>query len=40
MVKVAQTLQTYADGVLRSVWSGFSTWFMEGLNSLIKATKA
>ena len=40
MVKVAQTLQAHAEGVLRWFRSGLSNGFLEGLNSLIKAAKA
>jgi transposase len=40
MVKVAQTLQAHAEGVLRWFRSGLSNGFLEGLNSLVKAAKA
>jgi transposase len=40
MAKVAKTLQTHTEGVLRWFRSGLSNGFLEGLNSLVKAAKA
>jgi transposase len=40
MAKVAKTLQSHTEGVLRWFRSGLSNGFLEGLNSLVKAAKA
>jgi len=40
MVKIGQTIQAHAEGVLRWFRSGLSNGFLEGLNSLVKAAKA
>lgn len=40
MVKVANTIEAHAEGILRWFKSGLSNGFLEGLNSLIQAAKA
>jgi len=40
MVKIPQTIQAHAEGVLHWFRSGLSNGFLEGLNSLVKAAKA